>query len=805
MTRRGRVFGPLNALGVFAGVLCCLAVFAAGGARAAEEPSWPDLSRVQKVGGGENDTVLIAAVERYLLLPSVPGARANAEAWFDYFTKGRGVPVDRVHLLRDAQVTTGKLRRFAAKAAAAALEGGTLWFVFIGHGAPSKDGKSGVLVGADAQQDADNLFERSVPRTELLEILERSRAARVVAVIDACFSGRAAGGKPLVPGLQPLVVVRDAPAAGPRTIVMSAGKSNEFAGPLPGAARPAFSYLVLGGLRGWAGAQSGARVTATDLVAYAAKVLRSLVQDRSQTPTAEGGLLLGEPLGGGSETGPDLAALVKRYGDTAIEAQRAELPRVPDLPAALSSGVSLGADVDVLVAYDRAMKAERVDDPRAKSAAWKVVAALGGKNPYREDAARRASAWEELARKREELEKVANEEWAKLEKLLPLDVLGEEQKTRLAAAFAARFGSLPNARKRIETLGGLHARAAAVYSRACEAGADWACAHLGHLYWNGIGVAKDVVRAVELWKPTCERGEAWACHGMGAAFEHGVAGIAKDDARAAAHYQRGCDGNAYWSCSSLGHYYWAGRGVPRDDDRALVLWKKACDGALEHGCASLGHAYWNGRGVAKDDAKAFALWKKACDSGEAFGCTSVAHAFWNGRGVAKDEAKAFALWKKACDASDMAACTLVGQAYWEGRGVPQDDAMAFTTWKPACDAGDLGACASLGHLYWSGRGVAKDEARAVALWKRVCDAGHLHGCSGVGLGHHMGAGIAKDHAAAVAIWQKTCGAGELWGCHSLGFMYRGGFGVPKDEARAKTFFRKACDGGFTPACPFINP
>jgi hypothetical protein len=54
----------------------------------------------------------------------------------------------------------GAPRARRKEGAAAAVEpGGTLWFVFIGHGAPVKiaDGNEGVLIGADTQQDADSL------------------------------------------------------------------------------------------------------------------------------------------------------------------------------------------------------------------------------------------------------------------------------------------------------------------------------------------------------------------------------------------------------------------------------------------------------------------------------------------------------------------------------------------------------------------------------------------------------------------------------------------------------------------------
>jgi formylglycine-generating enzyme required for sulfatase activity len=419
----------------------------------AEAPQWPQLSKWKSQGDGKRDAAVIAAVEKYMFVAPVPGARVNAESWFEYLTQGRGIPVERVKLLRDEKVTAEKLRKYAADAAERVGEGGTLWFVFIGHGAPAKDGKDGILVGADAQQDADSLYARSLPKGELLQTLGKSKAGRVLAVLDACFSGKSAGGKPLVAGLQPLVVTQEALVSEPRAVVLTAAKGDELAGPLPGLGRPAFSYLVLGGLRGWADEDGNGAVTGQELVAYAGKVLRALVSDRSQTPTVEGGLA-GVGLGEAWEKGPDLVALVKAHADAATEAPKVELTAVPELGGSLTGNVQLGADVDVLVAYDKAGAAEKSGTTAEKAKAWKALAALEGKNPYRADAEKRAAAWEEYARREEQLAEKAGEEWEKLQKLLPLRVVSAEQKKRLLAQFKSRFGALAVYRAKLDRLEG---------------------------------------------------------------------------------------------------------------------------------------------------------------------------------------------------------------------------------------------------------------------------------------------------------------------------------------------------------------
>ena len=273
---------------------------------------WPDLSKAppKEMGGGERDAAVVVGVTRYGHVAEVPGASENATDWYSYLVKTRGVPFDRVTLLLDEDATVEEMRHAVAEAARRVKKKGTLWFVFVGHGAPARDGSDGLLVGFDAQQKARSIEARSLRRSELLAALEDSPARNIQVFLDACFSGRTPTGTQLVAGLQPLVV--EASASGrrdPRTTLLTAAGSDEYAGPLPGAARPAFSYLALGGLRGWADGNRDGRITSGELHGYVSRAMRALVRDRRQRPT-----LVGDDdrrlVKSSREQGPDLAKFV---------------------------------------------------------------------------------------------------------------------------------------------------------------------------------------------------------------------------------------------------------------------------------------------------------------------------------------------------------------------------------------------------------------------------------------------------------------------------------------------------------------
>ncbi|GEM_PF-4447016 len=288
-----------------------------GAADAAPSIEWPDLSRpAATVGGGEHDVAVIVGIERYAHVADIPGAEQNAVDWVRYMLKTRGVPSDRVALLLDEDATREEIRYAVEDAARRVGRKGRLWFVFIGHGAPSTSGDDGLLIGFDAQQKARSLSARSLEQSDLLEILESSKANQIHVLIDACFSGRNSAGQQLVAGLQPLVVTSTQPTTDDRMTLMTAAASDQFAGPLPGASRPAFSYLMLGGLRGWADADGDGRVSAGELHDYAAKTMRSTIRGRNQTPTfvGETDMRLGRSP---REAGPDVVELMLRSKRTA--------------------------------------------------------------------------------------------------------------------------------------------------------------------------------------------------------------------------------------------------------------------------------------------------------------------------------------------------------------------------------------------------------------------------------------------------------------------------------------------------------
>jgi hypothetical protein len=251
------------------------------------DTAWPDLS-IPKSAFQKNtkDVALIVSIQDYAYVSDVRGASKNATDWQTYFADVQGIPTDKIIWLQDGEATKEKIEAAAMGVAKMTEEEGKLWFVFVGHGAPSKSGNDGMLVLADAQQDPQSLYSRSMSQEWLLKTLEDGKHTETIAVIDACFSGRTENGGALAEGLQPLIATQDLYIGG--TTVLSAGKHDEFAGPLPGsipiADRPAFSYLALGALLGWGDSNADKEVTIQEVSEYTNLALKSTLVGREQHP-----------------------------------------------------------------------------------------------------------------------------------------------------------------------------------------------------------------------------------------------------------------------------------------------------------------------------------------------------------------------------------------------------------------------------------------------------------------------------------------------------------------------------------------
>ena len=264
------------------------------------EPSWPDISKpIPNIGvNTSKDSALIIAIEDYSYAPDVVGAVQNGKDWEQYFIQSAGIPLSRIRFLSNDQAYQDAIMENAHFLNEKTPPGGKIWVIYIGHGANYNN--EPIFLDVDARQ-TDISFKKSLQQKELLGILEQKHD--VIALIDACFSGRDTQGLALLTGVQPMVL--SSMLEMPKTTILTAASSDQFAGDLPYLPRPSFSYLALGAMRGWGDRDQDGQVSLSEVKSYTEDTIASVVVGRRQTPTITGAEK-SQIVSKGREQAPDL-------------------------------------------------------------------------------------------------------------------------------------------------------------------------------------------------------------------------------------------------------------------------------------------------------------------------------------------------------------------------------------------------------------------------------------------------------------------------------------------------------------------
>ena len=772
---------------------------------------WPDLSvSAPSQGAHPGDAAVVVGVERYAFVPPVPGASRSAEDWQLYLTKTRGLPAEKVRLIRDNEATLEELRDAASWAAAAVEPGGTLWFVFIGHGAPGKDGKEGILVGVDAQQRASSLFARSLGQTELLALLGKGKQGKTVAVLDACFSGRTAEGAALVPGLQPLIAVQTAGTLPANAVVLTAGKTDQFAGPLPGSERPAFSYLLLGALRGWGDSNGDGSVTAAEAVDYARRALQALLRDRQQTPESNGSVA-GALASGAKETGPDLAAMAgaaRPASDISFgKVERIAVPKLPEIGGATGSYREVDVELERLL--EEAVTLERSKSAAAfdKMSAWCRLAQAKKDNPYAGKAKEACAAWEGYADRELEQDLRLLDDYFSLQGYLGLKLKSPEQKAAAVDAFLAAYkalaGKFPVAevKKAKEELA--QGRAPALNSILAldkEGGVLPVSDELKEMAAvpnTGGYVSYDSDRV------KCGEGNAKGCAGLAYAIKD------SDRRRSVFNYEIACRlGSDGQDCYKAGEAL----GLQSDYGGAMELARLACAARADaNACLSVArwirtdYSYGSVSIPAEHWPRIGQFLQVACLKGAAAACKSAGEFFERGGQLPRDWPRARLLYGLACRGRDLSSCDS-----FKSLDSKEREASRMERWL----GGDAEALPELEKLFSGPKADSLKKCRAdpqmcftvgdellsskpfaaVEALRRSCEAGHWAGCEKLAKEYERGAYVpVKSPSLALHFNLKGCDLRNGGACAEAARAYRAGNGAEKSLEKAFELMRRACD------------
>lgn len=167
--------------------------------------------------------------------------------------------------------------------------------------------------------------------------------------------------------------------------------------------------------------------------------------------------------------------------------------------------------------------------------------------------------------------------------------------------------------------------------------------------------AETALRASREFIEECRQGGAEACSALGVMNEVGV-GVPRNIAKAVALYERACVAHNQRGCTNLGIARAQGLGGVADPAAGVRLLEPACDGGDARACVFLANMHVQGVSVSKDLAQAARLFDRACTGEEASACLAL------GDMLATDKRldNAAEYYGKGCLNGDATACGRLG-------------------------------------------------------------------------------------------------------------------------------------------------
>lgn len=200
--------------------------------------------------------------------------------------------------------------------------------------------------------------------------------------------------------------------------------------------------------------------------------------------------------------------------------------------------------------------------------------------------------------------------------------------------------------------------------------------------------------AFTLLLPLAEQGEGQAQMAVSLLYERGL-GVARDIDKAMYWYEKAALRGDPMIQNELGLKYFNGDGIPHDYDRAATWWLKAAASGHVEAQYSLALMYVNGTGFTKNIDMAMKWLNKASAQDYGPADYSLGVIFATGNGVTRDYKRAFEYFGKAAAQGIVEAQYNLGVCYEKGRGTPVDLQLAKTWYRKAAAQGFARAQAKL--------------------------------------------------------------------------------------------------------------
>jgi len=130
----------------------------------------------------------IIGIETYEDTQNIPFSKRSSQIFSKVVQYSLGVPKRNTYTLIENGATTTKIKDRMKRMLENVKNGDTIYFYYSGHGVPSNDGKAYIL---PKDKMVDYVSEdKSLQLENIYLTLTNSKASKIIAFVDSCFSGK---------------------------------------------------------------------------------------------------------------------------------------------------------------------------------------------------------------------------------------------------------------------------------------------------------------------------------------------------------------------------------------------------------------------------------------------------------------------------------------------------------------------------------------------------------------------------------------------------------------------------------------
>jgi hypothetical protein len=189
--------------------------------------------------------LLAIAPENYDKTSKVIYSATSGKDFATTMAKLQGVPEQNSYLLIGDAATTGAVKDTIAKLVDNVQNGDTIYFYYSGHGIPDPISRESFILPKDKAVEYV-AKEQELKLSNIYTTLQNSKASKIIAVIDACFSGTT-DGQSVYKGVAAAHFKPKSFNANPngKLAILTAGKDNQFSNSYDEKGHRLFSYFVI--------------------------------------------------------------------------------------------------------------------------------------------------------------------------------------------------------------------------------------------------------------------------------------------------------------------------------------------------------------------------------------------------------------------------------------------------------------------------------------------------------------------------------------------------------------------------------